>query len=130
MNRWADTLHCTGGEHCRPCRDLEGGRPWRRKIAAAFAVPGGEVDWECPYGRPWGAAGQGPIPAPSPAPSPAAPPPLVAARLVICRACLLWQTDRRGSKCGLYGGPPCRWAAYVGRGGAVCLGVPPQWAPA
>ncbi len=35
------------------CRDLEGGRSWRAAMAGHFTVPGGAIDFGCPYGLPW-----------------------------------------------------------------------------
>jgi len=54
MRRFTKTAHCRSGVHCRTCRDREGGRRWRRSIAAHFEVPGGIADFPCPRGRPWG----------------------------------------------------------------------------
>lgn len=46
--------------HCPACRDLEGGREWRRRVAVAFAVPQPAPDWPCPAGYPWGHGGATP----------------------------------------------------------------------
>lgn len=40
--------------HCPTCRDLEGGREWRRRVSVAFNVPQPAPDWECPRGMEWG----------------------------------------------------------------------------
>jgi len=53
MRSFFDTMHCRSRAHCRTCRNLVGGRDWRRKIAARFAVDGGE-DFACPLGAAWG----------------------------------------------------------------------------
>lgn len=45
---------CSVEEHCEACRDLEGGREWRRNMKETFAVPDLAPDWECPHGKPWG----------------------------------------------------------------------------
>ena len=48
------TAHCETRVHCRTCRDKEGGRCWRESLATAFELPNGEIDFECPRGKPWG----------------------------------------------------------------------------
>ena len=45
---------CSVDEHCEACRDLEGGREWRRRMQEAFTVPAPAPDWECPHSKPWG----------------------------------------------------------------------------
>ena len=52
MERFTDSVHCTSGAHCGTCRDREGGRAWRRQIAAAFGLS--SVNWLCPQDKPWG----------------------------------------------------------------------------
>jgi len=54
VRNFCQTWHCRSGAKCERCRDLEGDRPWREMILRHFEVPGGEVDWECPHGVPWG----------------------------------------------------------------------------
>jgi len=51
--RFIDTFHCRIHAHCRTCRDLEGGRLWRKAVAEQFAVLGGATDFDCPDGLPW-----------------------------------------------------------------------------
>jgi len=51
--RFADTFHCRSHAHCRVCRDLDGGRPWRVLMSQRFAVPANMLDWDCPEGLPW-----------------------------------------------------------------------------
>ena len=48
------TRHCLAGGHCRKCRDLLGGRPFRIDLAGNFALPDGAPDFDCPHGKPWG----------------------------------------------------------------------------
>jgi len=52
MRDWVETGHCRSGVHCRRCRDREGGRAWRERMARAFAVS--SLDWPCPNGKAWG----------------------------------------------------------------------------
>ena len=51
--RFVDTFHCRSHAHCRTCRDLDGGRLWRRAVAEQFAVLGSATDFDCPDGLPW-----------------------------------------------------------------------------
>ena len=54
MQNWTDTEGCSEGVHCGTCRDRgEAGRKWRASLAAHFALPGREVDFDCPHGKPW-----------------------------------------------------------------------------
>lgn len=54
MRAFAETIHCKSSAHCRQCRQLEQGRPWRGSLAKAFTLPPGAPDFACPYGKPWG----------------------------------------------------------------------------
>ncbi|NLX59561.1 MAG: hypothetical protein GXY74_10790 [Phycisphaerae bacterium] len=51
--RFVDTFHCRSHVHCRHCRDLEAGRPWRQSLTARFTLPADAPDWACPEGLPW-----------------------------------------------------------------------------
>ena len=62
---FTETDRCRSGVYCRRCRDLARGRAWRTRIAARLAVPGGNIDWECPNGRPWGYVPDDDSPSPS-----------------------------------------------------------------
>ncbi|MBN2585015.1 MAG: hypothetical protein JXL80_18280 [Planctomycetes bacterium] len=54
MAEWfTDTFHCRSHAHCRVCRDLDGGRPWRVLMSQRFTVPRNLLDWDCPEGLPW-----------------------------------------------------------------------------
>ena len=57
-SRWIHTGHCKLRVHCPTCRDLEGGRKWREKLAKTYDLPNGEIDFDCPHGVPWGAGPQ------------------------------------------------------------------------
>ena len=50
MKDFVKTAHCQTRVHCRTCRDLEGGRRWRESLRKHFRLPGGKVDFECPFG--------------------------------------------------------------------------------
>lgn len=54
MRTFALTIHCTSGVHCGTCRNREGGRGWRTRLAAYFDRPPGGDDFECPHGKAWG----------------------------------------------------------------------------
>lgn len=43
---------CAERLHCATCRDLEGGRSWRKGLGKIFELSG--VDFECPHGVGWG----------------------------------------------------------------------------
>ena len=51
--RFIDTVHCVERRVCAVCRDLKGGRAWRKGMGVFLDLPGG-VDFECPFGIPWG----------------------------------------------------------------------------
>lgn len=57
MRVFAETGHCASGVHCETCRDLAGGRAWRLRLSRTFLLPGGDPDFACPRGRPWGYEG-------------------------------------------------------------------------
>ena len=42
-------LRCEDRLFCRPCR---GSRDWRRTLGGRFRLPGGVVDFQCPWGVP------------------------------------------------------------------------------
>ena len=45
---------------CRHCRNQhENGERFRTRIRRMFSVPEDKLDWECPYGIPWGGNGEG-----------------------------------------------------------------------
>src|SRR4051812_48110267 len=55
---FTSTLHCTSKAHCKVCRNLVGGREWRRSISNNFSLPQvaegtDPADFECPYGEVW-----------------------------------------------------------------------------
>ena len=50
------TPHCRREKHCGTCRDLEGGRAWRKDKKERYGAP--EADWPCPKGHPWGYEGR------------------------------------------------------------------------
>ena len=58
MRQFTDSRSCACRLHCPTCRDLEGGRKRRGSLAEHFALPGGEIDFDCPHGIPWGAGPQ------------------------------------------------------------------------
>ena len=135
---FSETDRCLSGVYCRRCRDLEHGRGWRTRIATRFAIPGGDVDWPCPHGKPWGFQ-DGPPPRlrgmvgspPAAVALPAGPPPTVtdppyvAQRRAACAAC-----DVPESACAVKARrtiKPCWFGAYIARPGAVCLANPPRW---
>jgi hypothetical protein len=76
---WTESEHCGSRVHCGVCRDLEGGRGFRRSVAAGWSVPGGTEDWDCPWGIAWGQDERGwdAVPCPYEYPATAA----------ICRKC-------------------------------------------
>ena len=51
---FTDTIHCMSKSHCNTCRNLEGGREWRKNLMSLFVLPGDNVDFKCPYGKEWG----------------------------------------------------------------------------
>ena len=51
--QFKDSLICTSFDHCKTCRDREGGKEWRLSNVKLFEVPGNTVDFQCPYGVPW-----------------------------------------------------------------------------
>ena len=55
MRAWTQSVHCRLEAHCGTCRNLEGGRAWRKQIAERSVVEG--VDWPCPRGKAWGWTG-------------------------------------------------------------------------
>jgi len=48
---WFDTKWCKRERECRTCRSREDGRSWRENVDRQYDVP--DVDFECPYGKPW-----------------------------------------------------------------------------
>ena len=52
--RLTDSTHCRSRAHCETCRDREGGRATRAHWAKRYALPGGAVDFACPFGGKWG----------------------------------------------------------------------------
>lgn len=44
---------CDSGVHCPTCRDLAGGREWRRQLAEKFKTTNAP-DFDCPRNLPWG----------------------------------------------------------------------------
>lgn len=55
---------CEGEHHCGNCRDREGHREWRARLADADpATFGHEADFACPMGKPWGTIAAPPRPA-------------------------------------------------------------------
>lgn len=65
--RFIKSAPCKSRAHCQTCRDREGGRQWRLAISEHYQLPGGEVDFECPYGIAWEDAKPPPAPANHPA---------------------------------------------------------------
>lgn len=45
---------CRTQSFCEKCRDRESGRDWRGSLAAAYVLPDGAPDFDCPYGVAWG----------------------------------------------------------------------------
>lgn len=80
---FVQTEHCTSEVHCGACRNREGGRRTREWWASRYELPGG-VDFDCPYGKPWGF-----IPPPRPAKQQGltVPPEVVAEREAQCTPC-------------------------------------------
>ena len=88
IEAWVHTGHCHTRVQCHICRDLEGGRWWREKRAKDYELPGGEIDFECPHGIPWGAGPQvSPDATPEQKSKAEATEKLVQSRLAICREC-------------------------------------------
>ena len=59
MYPWTESIGCRARVHCATCRDRsEAGRRWRESIARHFALPGDAVNFDCPFGVPWGAQAQ------------------------------------------------------------------------
>ena len=52
MKKWIDTFHCRSRAHCRLCRNPQQ-RQVRAKWAERYDLPGGEIDFTCPFGVPW-----------------------------------------------------------------------------
>jgi len=101
--------HCRREAHCGTCRNLEGGRTWRKQIAERFAVEG--VDWPCPKGHEWGyqspereAAKREPEP------------PFVAARRKACEAC----DEEACFLKRMLTTKPCAFRSRIVRPGMVC----------
>lgn len=59
---FTESKACRSEQHCRTCRDLDGGRAWRGKLAAAFALPADAPDFACPHGKGWGHSVPPPVP--------------------------------------------------------------------
>jgi hypothetical protein len=53
MMSFFETLHCQGRRHCKTCRNLVAGRPWREQVLRIFKTEA-PVDFVCPFGIPWG----------------------------------------------------------------------------
>jgi len=47
-------IQCTLGTNCYLCRQKLLGRAWRQALCETLALPGSQVDFSCPVGRPWG----------------------------------------------------------------------------
>lgn len=56
MKKLLGSAVCTAGVNCTRCRDMEGGRELRRSLGRFYELPGGVVDFVCPF-MPWGVAG-------------------------------------------------------------------------
>ncbi len=54
MRLFTGTNHCIAQVHCGACRDLKGGRKWRKALHKTFLLPDDKVDFDCPVGFPWG----------------------------------------------------------------------------
>lgn len=54
---FANTIVCQSGANCSLCRQVEGGREWRRSMKKKYPTPGGLVDFNCPHAKPWNGAG-------------------------------------------------------------------------
>jgi hypothetical protein len=59
MQLFVLTTHCTSRAHCKVCRNLSGGRLWRKSLAKAYTLPAAPADaadpadFECPFGLSW-----------------------------------------------------------------------------
>jgi hypothetical protein len=54
MASFYESAACRSGSHCRTCRSQsEIGSSWRSRISKTWEVIG-SVDFDCPYGNPWG----------------------------------------------------------------------------
>jgi len=111
MESFFDSVECRSGSHCQTCRAKIGGSVFRASIAYYFTV--GQVDWECPHGRPWGLDCQ------------AESLPMVATRSVeICREC----DEFNGAVCELKfpnGCCICTWNKFLQEGN--CPMPIPRW---
>ena len=55
MKLFVQTGVCTSRANCPTCRDPgEVGRTWRLSLAKVFELPDDDVNFDCPYGVPWG----------------------------------------------------------------------------
>ena len=107
------TPHCRREVHCGRCRDLEGGRAWRKGISKRFNVP--EADWPCPKGHEWGYKPTAREPKATKPDSES-----VVARRAACEAC-----DVEAVECGVKHRlmvlrKQCWFNGYIKRPGAVC----------
>ncbi len=141
---------CRSGAHCSTCRDCEGGRGWRASVMQYARVPGGEVDWACPYGRDWAT----PPSAPDAATVPSVNPEHLARRELIeveykrigdtCIACRARLQDTSEidapdldaiEDCSFASLPACHRRSLIRNGQAVCplgvwqCGIEPEPAP-
>ncbi|HUX02246.1 MAG TPA: hypothetical protein VMY35_14875 [Phycisphaerae bacterium] len=109
LDKFTKTPHCRREMHCGTCRDLEGGRAWRKQIAERFTVEG--VDWPCPKGHDWeyeppeerGEAWK-------------SEPAFVAARRIACRVC----DEEACFLKRMLNTKPCAFRARIVRPGMVC----------
>ena len=53
MQEFIKTTHCTSKVHCKSCRELVGGRSWRESLSKLFVLPDNNVDFVCPFNKPW-----------------------------------------------------------------------------
>ena len=52
--KFIKSIVCTSELHCKTCRSLEGGKEWREALSKNFKLPDDEIDFECPFNKPWG----------------------------------------------------------------------------
>jgi hypothetical protein len=52
MKNFFESRHCRSLAHCTTCRDLQGGRAWRRSVIMADPAIQ-EIDFACPLGATW-----------------------------------------------------------------------------
>lgn len=50
---FVDTPLCKSRVFCCKCRDFHGGHKWREGLGIDYLLPDREIDFICPFGKPW-----------------------------------------------------------------------------